>query len=39
VFVLGPKAGIELINGLTDADAIVIDAAGKVSYSKGLAPP
>jgi thiamine biosynthesis lipoprotein len=39
VFVLGPEAGIEFINGLTDADAIVIDAAGKVSYSKGLAPP
>jgi thiamine biosynthesis lipoprotein len=39
VFVLGPKAGMELINSLTDADAILIDAAGKVSYSKGLAPP
>jgi thiamine biosynthesis lipoprotein len=39
VFVLGPKAGIEFINGLSDADAILIDAAGKVSYSKGLAPP
>jgi thiamine biosynthesis lipoprotein len=39
VFILGPEAGIAFINGLTDADAIVIDAAGKVSYSKGLAPP
>jgi thiamine biosynthesis lipoprotein len=39
VFILGPKAGIEFINGLTDADAIVIAADGKVSYSKGLTPP
>jgi thiamine biosynthesis lipoprotein len=39
VFILGPKAGIEFINGLADADAIVIAADGKVSYSKGLAPP
>jgi thiamine biosynthesis lipoprotein len=39
VFVLGPEAGIEFINGLTDADAIVIDAAGKVRYSRGLGPP
>jgi thiamine biosynthesis lipoprotein len=39
VFILGPEAGIAFINGLDDADAIVIDAAGKVSYSKGLAPP
>jgi FAD:protein FMN transferase len=39
VFILGPKAGIDFINGLTDADAIVIAADGKVYYSKGLAPP
>jgi thiamine biosynthesis lipoprotein len=39
VFVLGPAAGLEFINGLADADAILIDPAGKVSYSKGLAPP
>jgi thiamine biosynthesis lipoprotein len=39
VFILGPQAGIEFINGLADADAIVIAADGKVSYSKGLAPP
>jgi FAD:protein FMN transferase len=39
VFILGPQAGIDFINGLTDADAIVVAADGKVSYSKGLAPP
>jgi thiamine biosynthesis lipoprotein len=39
VFILGPKAGIEFIDGLPDADAIVVAADGKVSYSKGLAPP
>ena len=39
VFILGPKEGIEFINSLPDADAIVIAADGKVSYSKGLQPP
>ncbi len=39
VFILGPEQGIEFINGLPDADAIVIAADGKVSYSKDLAPP
>jgi FAD:protein FMN transferase len=39
VFILGPTAGLAFINGLDDADAIVIAADGKVSYSKGLAPP
>jgi thiamine biosynthesis lipoprotein len=39
VFILGPKAGLEFINQLPDADAIVIAADGKVSYSKGLQPP
>jgi FAD:protein FMN transferase len=39
VFILGPVDGIAFINTLTDADAIVIAADGKVSYSKGLAPP
>jgi FAD:protein FMN transferase len=38
VFILGPKAGIEFINSLPDADAIVVAANGKVSYSKGLEP-
>jgi FAD:protein FMN transferase len=38
VFILGPKAGMEFINSLPDADAIVVAADGKVSYSKGLEP-
>ncbi len=39
VFILGPRAGLDFINKLPDADAIVIAADGKVSYSKGLLPP
>jgi thiamine biosynthesis lipoprotein len=39
VFIMGVKDGIEFINRLEDADAIVIGADGKVSYSKGLQPP
>jgi FAD:protein FMN transferase len=39
VFILGPKAGLDFINSLPDADAIVIAADGKVSYSKGLQAP
>ena len=39
VFILGPRAGLDFINSLPDADAIVIAADGKVSYSKGLQPP
>jgi thiamine biosynthesis lipoprotein len=39
VFIMGAKDGIAFIDGLEDADAIVIGADGKVSYSKGLQPP
>jgi len=39
VFIMGARDGIEFINGLDDADAIVISDDGKVSYSRGLAPP
>jgi thiamine biosynthesis lipoprotein len=39
VFILGPEKGIEFIDSLPDADAIVVGADGKVRYSKGLAPP
>jgi FAD:protein FMN transferase len=39
VFILGPQAGLAFIDSLPDADAIVIAADGKVSYSKGLQPP
>ena len=36
---LPDQDGIDFINTLPDADAIVIAADGKVSYSKGLQPP
>ena len=39
VFILGPEKGLAFIDSLPDADAIVIAANGKVSYSKGLQPP
>jgi len=39
VFVLGPDAGLELIDGLPGIDAIVIDAAGRMRYSEGLVAP
>jgi FAD:protein FMN transferase len=38
VFILGPEKGLDFINGISDADAIVIAADGKVHYSKGLQP-
>ena len=37
VFVLGPEKGLELINELDGIDAIVIDPAGRMRYSDGLA--
>lgn len=36
VFVMGPEAGLALINRLPAADAILIDRTGKVFYSEGL---
>jgi FAD:protein FMN transferase len=39
VFVLGPKAGLELIEHYPDYEAIIVDSSGKISYSSGLAPP
>lgn len=39
VFVLGPQAGIDLINRLEGVDAVVVTPAGKVLYSKGLEAP
>ena len=39
VFVLGVEKGLALIDGLKHFDCIIIDAAGKVHYSRGLAPP
>jgi thiamine biosynthesis lipoprotein len=39
VFVMGVDSGLRLIAGLPDYEAIVIDAAGRIYYSDGLAPP
>ncbi|MGV8834717.1 FAD:protein FMN transferase [Cellvibrio sp.] len=39
VFVLGAEKGMALINRLPGFDAVIIASDGKVSYSKGLAPP
>jgi len=39
VFVLGPEAGLALINSLDDVDAVLVTPQGKVLYSKGLEPP
>ena len=39
VFVKGPVEGLKLIERNPGLDAVVIDKYGKVSYSKGLAPP
>jgi len=39
VFVMGVEQGLTLIGNLPDYESIVIDAAGKVFYSDGLAPP
>jgi thiamine biosynthesis lipoprotein len=36
VFVLGPDAGLELINSLDGIDAIIIDAEGQLRYSAEL---
>lgn len=39
VFVLGVRQGLKLLEGLPGFDGVIIDAAGKVHYSKGLQPP
>lgn len=39
VFVLGVAAGLELIEGFTDYEAVIVDASGQLAYSSGLAPP
>jgi FAD:protein FMN transferase len=38
VFVLGPEAGLALIDQLDGVDAIIIDADGRLLYSRGLQP-
>lgn len=39
VFVLGVEAGLKLIEKFPSFDCVIIDAAGNVHYSEGLAPP
>jgi thiamine biosynthesis lipoprotein len=39
IFVLGVERGLELIEAYPDYETIIVDAAGKVSYSKGLTAP
>jgi FAD:protein FMN transferase len=39
VFILGPVEGLAFIDSQPGIDAVVVDAQGKVWYSKGLAPP
>ena len=38
-FVLGPAAGLALVEKLPDIDAVIIDADGRIHYSSGLMPP
>jgi thiamine biosynthesis lipoprotein len=38
VFVLGVRKGLELVNSLPDTEAVLVDNAGKLHYSNGLAP-
>jgi thiamine biosynthesis lipoprotein len=39
IFVLGVEKGLELIEAYPEYETIIVDAAGKVSYSKGLMAP
>ena len=39
IFVLGAEKGLELIESYPDYETIIVDAAGKVFYSKGLTAP
>ena len=39
VFIMGAEEGIAFINTLPDVDAVVVAPDGKVTYSRGLAPP
>jgi len=38
IFVMGVEKGLKLIESYPDYETIIVDAAGKVSYSKGLTP-
>ena len=39
IFVLGVDRGLELIEAYPEYETIIVDAAGKVAYSKGLTAP
>jgi FAD:protein FMN transferase len=39
IFVLGAEKGLELIEAYPEYETIIVDAAGKVSYSQGLMAP
>lgn len=39
IFVLGVEQGLELIKSYPEYETIIVDAAGKIYYSSGLAPP
>ena len=39
IFVLGAEEGLKLIESYPEYETIIVDAAGKISYSRGLAPP
>ena len=39
IFVLGAEKGLELIERYPGYETIIVDAAGKVSYSQGLVAP
>lgn len=39
VFIKGVRDGLKLIESLPDVDAVVVDAAGRLIYSAGLASP
>jgi thiamine biosynthesis lipoprotein len=38
IFVMGAEKGLKLIESYPDYETIIVDATGKVSYSKGLTP-
>jgi thiamine biosynthesis lipoprotein len=39
IFVLGAEEGLKVIETYPEYETIIVDAAGKISYSAGLAPP
>jgi FAD:protein FMN transferase len=39
VFVLGVERGMEIVSRVPGVEAVIVDAAGRIFYSDGLAPP